>query len=967
MLFRGFVLSFHLIILTQYTFALPEWIWVEDKKKATIRYDFEKKIGKLKSAELRIVSDYANVSVILNGEQVGVAEGFGPVLKVDVLDHLIDDRNEIILHTKSTGKASAVALIIELIDRSGKKQAIATSREWKPKEVNSKIISLGDLGVEKWWNLPDILIDEVDDYTQWKRANNSNEATDPSNFQIVSGYKVELLRSALPDEGSWVNIAFDPKGRITVAREDKGLIRYSLSDDSKKIVSVEKINDDLKECRGLLYAHDSLYAHANNSKSLYRLKDKDGNGKFETRTLLHMSEGGFGHGRNDLALGPEGKIYAINGDSIQLPEGIMNRMSPLRNKYLPSPKNEGHVIRMDPDGKNKEIFCAGLRNPYGIDFNEDGEAFTYDADAEFDMGTPWYRPTQIKHLTSGADFGWRAVTGKWPPYYPDHPDNAQHSVHIGKGSPTGIRFGTKSNFPQEYKRALYALDWAYGRIIAVHLVTRGSTYIGASEVFLRGKPLNVTDLDFGPDGAMYFVTGGRKTKSGLYRVSYIGKKLNARTMTLQEKIRNDSSREHREHRKRIEESHKSKTAISSEGVTDPRIRYASRISAEHNADTFIFSPEKINNISSLEDTIPDLDHLTAKLNIASEEEITALIETDHSEKENGLLSKLIDWEKMVPSKQFEYIDIIRRLISRHKISNQTKEKIIESFGKKFPYQSTKINMAITPLLIELDPVRTVPKVIEFLKGDCSQREGIHYLFHLRNSTSGWSLESRKIFFRLLAKYETLLGGRGLPQALKAIRKESTATLTEIEKEKLRTVLASRPALPAFPDRSDRSVINSWTVTKFKKHLNFKIEKRDLINGEKVFRLALCSRCHQHGKVGYPIGPDLTNVANRFGREDLLREILLPSNSIAENFQAVELKLREGKIVRGQIIPNLDYRVPYIQIAENSLYPNKVTKIDKVNITERSHSKVSLMPSGLLNLFTIDEILDLLAWLENPPQ
>ena len=276
-------------------------------------------------------------------------------------------------------------------------------------------------------------------------------------------------------------------------------------------------------------------------------------------------------------------------------------------------------------------------------------------------------------------------------------------------------------------------------------------------------------------------------------------------------------------------------------------------------------------------------------------------------------------------------------------------------------------MAVSPLLIELDPARTVPKVIEFLKGDCSQREGIHYLFHLRKATTGWALESRKIFFRVVGKYETLLGGRGLPEALQAIRKEATATLTAIEKEKLRTVLASRPSLPEFPDRSDRSVINSWTVTKFKEQLNFNLEKRDLINGEKVFRLALCSRCHQHGKVGYPIGPDLTNVANRFGREDLLREILLPSNSIAENYQAVELKLREGKIVRGQIIPNLDYRVPYIQIAENSLYPNKVTKIDKVNITERSHSKVSLMPSGLLNLFTTDEILDLLAWLENPPQ
>ena len=101
--------------------------------------------------------------------------------------------------------------------------------------------------------------------------------------------------------------------------------------------------------------------------------------------------------------------------------------------------------------------------------------------------------------------------------------------------------------------------------------------------------------------------------------------------------------------------------------------------------------------------------------------------------------------------------------------------------------------------------------------------------------------------------------------------------------------------------------------------------------------------------------------------DYCREILLPSNSIAENYQAVELKLQEGNILRGQVIPNLDYRVPYIQIAENSLYPNKTTKIDKANIIERSNSKVSLMPSGLLNLFTMDEILDLLAWLENPSQ
>src|SRR5206468_1838979 len=55
-------------------------------------------------------------------------------------------------------------------------------------------------------------------------------------------------------------------------------------------------------------------------------------------------------------------------------------------------------------------------------------------------------------------------------------------------------------------------------IYAVHLRRAGATYRGRAEVFLKGRPLNVTGLDFGPDGAMYFVTGGRRTQSGLYRV-----------------------------------------------------------------------------------------------------------------------------------------------------------------------------------------------------------------------------------------------------------------------------------------------------------------------------------------------------------------------------------------------------------------------------------------------------------------
>ncbi|MFM7862576.1 MAG: hypothetical protein ACKPHU_00045, partial [Planctomycetaceae bacterium] len=158
-----------------------------------------------------------------------------------------------------------------------------------------------------------------------------------------------------------------------------------------------------------------------------------------------------------------------------------------------------------------------LRNPFGIDFNSDGAAFTYDADNEFDMGTPWYRSTRIWQLSPGLDFGWRVAQGQWPPYFPDRADNSVWQLDTGKGSPTSVMFGKHLKFAPDYQNCLYVLDWAYGRVLAVHMAPRGSMYRMAGELFLQGVPLNVTDIAAGPDGAMYLITGGRRTQSALYR------------------------------------------------------------------------------------------------------------------------------------------------------------------------------------------------------------------------------------------------------------------------------------------------------------------------------------------------------------------------------------------------------------------------------------------------------------------
>ena len=149
----------------------------------------------------------------------------------------------------------------------------------------------------------------------------------------------------------------------------------------------------------------------------------------------------------------------------------------------------------------------------------DGEMFTADADMEWDIGAPWYRPTRLVHVTPGGEFGWRSGWAKWPAYYLD---SLPPTADTGPGSPTGVVYYDHTAFPPRLQNTLFVADWAQGKIDAVKLERNGATYKAKVATFLKGRPLNVTALDVGPDGALYFATGGRGTDGGIYRVRWTG-------------------------------------------------------------------------------------------------------------------------------------------------------------------------------------------------------------------------------------------------------------------------------------------------------------------------------------------------------------------------------------------------------------------------------------------------------------
>jgi len=436
---------------------------------------------------------------------------------------------------------------------------------------------------------------QPDAYNNWKLALAAGTATDPAAITVPAGFKIELLRSSQPGEDSWVSMAFDPQGRLTVACEKQGLLRLTLEPGGVK--KVERINDSLLECRGLLYANGALYANANNSKALVRLRSSKNDDQFDEITELLHTDGGVGHGRNHVKLGPDDRLYVVHGNNVAgTPRAASD--SPLRpmqeDRLIPCPWDPqmfdgdvtmpaGHVLRADLDGRSWTVLAGGFRNELDVAFNEDGEMFTFDADMEWDAGAPWYRPTRINHVISGADFGWRRGTSKWPDYFPDCGPTL---LNIGLSSPTGVIFGTKSQFPGKWRRAFFICDWAYGRIMAVQLRPQGASYTATVEPFVTGRPLNVSDAAIGPDGAMYFVTGGRKTQSGLYRVSYTGPRIAEPAKTATELAAEKAGAEARALRHRLEAFHGHPQPGAIEeiwphlGSSDPWIRHAARIALE---------------------------------------------------------------------------------------------------------------------------------------------------------------------------------------------------------------------------------------------------------------------------------------------------------------------------------------------------------------------------------------------------
>ncbi|MCB0630052.1 MAG: c-type cytochrome [Lewinella sp.] len=832
-------------------------------------------------------------------------------------------------------------------------------------------------------------------------------------YNIPPNFELEILYSPLENnDGSWVALAEGENGMFYASDQNGDLYQFKIPPVGEVLDStqVDTIDLDIGHAHGLLWAFNSLYVSVNErwedgdgepltetGSGVYRLQDTDGDGQLDELKMLLKLEGSGEHGPHSMVLSPDGKqIYFIAGNYTKIPEAIVqNSCLPNNweadNLFPPFLDARGHatqieppggwIARTDPDGKNWELVASGFRNPFDMAFNRDGELFAFDADMEWDIGMPWYRPIRICHATSGSNFGWRTGSGKWPDYYPD---NLPAVVNLGQGSPTAVLYTAGLDFPQQYKNGLLVFDWSFGTAYYVDLEEKGSTYTGGFSEFFSGTPLPLTDAVAGSDGALYFASGGRKLESHLYRLRYTGPK---EALGMMEKSTDEDAAKLRQLRRQLEASHNRKAPESIpllwEQLNHPDrfIRYAARVGLEHQdvgAWQSLFMEEK-----------DPVRIIQASL---------ALARFGKPGIQKVLFQKLAQLDPAGLSRA-QQLDRLRAIglvaIRRGMPETAIRQGFINEFNAQFPTNDPAMDREFSQLLVYFgDPLATAkcvellekhtrektvthpdllseevsnrseqygPTILDMLK-HMPPTEALFYGVLLSRAEQGWDDTLRDKYFSWFFDALNSKGGMSFKPFLENIRKQAMTHVPEdlqAHCEELSGVYKAGEELMNLPQPEGPG--GDYNSTDIHGILGKGLDEYEgnIETGRRIYEAALCAMCHRMRGEGGSMGPDLTQVHTRFNRGEIIDAIFSPNDEISDQYAFTLFDLKDGERMTGKILSETGDKIVLMPNPFNMTY---TVEIPKSNVLKSGLSPVSPMPSNLLNRLNAQEITDLFAYL-----
>ena len=220
---------------------------------------------------------------------------------------------------------------------------------------------------------------------------------------------------------------------------------------------------------------------------------------------------------------------------------------------------------------------------------------------------------------------------------------------------------------------------------------------------------------------------------------------------------------------------------------------------------------------------------------------------------------------------------------------------------------------------------------------------------LTNSTAGPVLRNRSV----IALAQTLEGARLLLRFLREQKLEDPLPLSaglELSRSRWDEIKQEAAVVAPLPQMQNAEALPSLAVLSQR--------KGDARKGEATFNspTAGCAKCHQVAGRGVEVGPNLSEIGSKLGKDALYEAILNPSAGISFGFENWRIELQNGEELDGLIANETPEE---LAIKDTN---GVVTRVNKRTIQARTQSKLSLMPSGLQQIMTVQDLVDLIEYL-----
>ncbi|MAG92287.1 MAG: heme-binding domain-containing protein [Planctomycetaceae bacterium] len=829
-----------------------------------------------------------------------------------------------------------------------------------------------------------------------------------SDVQAPPGFQVTMFGTP-PEVNYPVCLTAAPTGEVFVGvdlqgslgkKPDQGKVLRCIDTDGDGKADAINTFATMDHPRGLIYDAGSLWVLHPPFLSVYH--DEDGDGTADRHETLitgistdEVNKRGADHTTNGIRMGIDGWIYIAVGDfGFTRAEGADGTILGRRG---------GGIVRVRPDGSDMEIYCWGLRNILDVSIDPYMNVFTRDNTND---GGGW--DIRVTHILQSAEYG-------YPSLYKNFSEEIMPTLaDYGGGSGCGTMYFHDARWPEAYGNALYTCDWGRSEVYRHNLPASGATFAPHQETFLKLQ--RPTDIDVDGSGRMYVSSwkNGKFDYSGpnvgyvaqITPIDFLPKPFPNLAKSTDEQLVGQfasPSAAHRLHAQR---------EILRRGSSAARTRLLVDFAAGTDAPLFgrvaaIFTLKQLNGSASTSALLKlagdpgvrefTLRALTDRKNelrdVPSEPFVAALADPDPRVRAQALISL----GRLGRTEVAEQIVPLTQRTDESALPTQQPLWNQPDPGRVLPHLAVRTLASLqasTAVLKALDGSH-VDGALWALKY-LHNAEAVNGLFQRLSTTRNQTVRREMLttLIRLYHREGEYTGGwwgtrpdttgpyydrktwSESPRIASAIK----TALTEADKTTAEHILAqltrhkvqidglnnltkavdeAEPETPIVTPKVDPGNPNQIAnLPADRAAARATQAKGDAQRGKALFTQQSCIACHTYANGQNPKGPHLVDIGKRYQRAELVESVLKPSAKIAQGFDTYAFALESGKLVTGFVVSESAEGVTLREA--NGLSQT----IPQDGIEERAKQDISMMPEGLVNNLTPEELADLLAYLES---